>query len=59
MDFDASSKAWMENKIKISDGNIVYKCKICNRQRMFYSKNNKKKLDILSIFCKKHQYLLT
>ena len=35
------------------------KCKICNRQRMFYSKNNKKKLDILSIFCKKHQYLLT
>jgi hypothetical protein len=54
MDFDLASKAWLENKIKINGGAYIYKCKLCNRQRLYYSKKNKNFLEVCSPFCKKH-----
>ena len=58
-DFDSASKAWMSNKIKKLDGSIVYKCNYdnCIRQRLYYSKNNKKYHLVCSDFCKNHQHI--
>lgn len=50
IDFDLSSKAWRENKIKNSGGTYKYKCtKICKN-------NNMCKLSCLDrqLYCKKH-----
>ena len=49
MDFDLASKAWLENKIKISGGAYVYKCLL-----IYFSKKNKYFLEVCSPFCKKH-----
>ncbi len=56
MNFDESSKAWRENKISNGNGSFSYRCKVCPRACLVYSKNNKKNYGI-SEFCKKHQHL--
>ncbi len=60
MNFDESSRAWRENKINNGNGSFSYRCKICSRACLVYSKTNKKKKNCLipiSEFCKKHQHL--
>ena len=54
MNFDESSKAWRENKINNGNGSFSYRCKVCLRACLVYSKNNKNKFGV-SDFCKKHQ----